>query len=460
MAAAEVPTEAEARKRKMGPFEELCLSGLPFEYQEHLPEKAVELWKKMVHHKQTAFLPMDHLSRAFDILAVMAGHIHVQAETLAFLISGPKGIGKTTLFRVFVDVMNEDNLRATDGKLTLCFRSDLSERKPENTECFHRWLLRSVVEVLRSLKRDLDVAEALDRLARTANGGKDDNVWVEKILNMAPSDTDTSSTAHAPLSPRVLAALKSFITAGRLQLANALLKEAQVGVIVVVDEAECMFQGSFFTRGCAETWRSQLLGVISMQYPVIGVVVCSSFQRSRQLFLSDGEPPDFPPEYTHAELRANWNETRLEHLRLGDAMWAEDSLKAFLLIHTCKVADPSFTLYRGQAETQAPGAAVDATQEPSGAAAKEEKQPSEAALEMARKLDALFLQRWKGEDELSEEKLDLSLEQVLELYGSTPRDLARAASTLFQERESSSPWQECQSPEVTEDLDESSEDLK
>ncbi|CAE7698441.1 unnamed protein product [Symbiodinium sp. KB8] len=435
MAAAEVPTEAGVSEREMGPFEKLCKSGLPLGYPGHLPGEAVELWKKMVLNQELTFLPMTHLFRAFRVLATMLKGTHEHEEAQACLISGPKGVGKSRLFEAIAKAMDEENRKGADGRLTICFRIDLQRHSSEDDESFHERLFKAIIYELDLLNRHAEVAEVLSNLATHAAGSKNENVEKGDLQDIFTLRGDPEA-----LSPKLRADLSVAGKRGRLDMASALLKQAGIAVLVIVDEAEHLFQGLKFDSNLAKRWHRQLQEILGVDDPTIGMVICASFQRSRQLFLSDGSAHDFPPEYTHASLRANWNGKKFEHLRIGGAMWAEDSLKAFLLTHACKTVDPSFTLYREEAETQTAGAAVDATQEPSGAAVKEKMQPSEAALEMARKLDAMFLERL-GEDELrDEEKLKSSLERALELYGHTPRELMRAARKCLPVWIPGAPW--------------------
>ena len=458
MAAAELPTEAEASEREMGPFEKLCRSGLRVSRPAGVPRVYGGLWKKMVLHQKSGFLPMGHLARAFKPMASMTRTLQSSPPTpKAFLFTGSKGIGKSHLFNTFADVLDKVNMSAADGRLTICCITDLQDRSSSDTGNFHEWLFKSIAEKLEDLDRHPEAAEVLRNLAAHATVSIDDEVKDEQLSDIFTLH-DSTKAQSSELDEEMLGAG----TLGRLGIASALLKKANIAVIAVVDEAENLFQEQKFDFPTTCRWQSQMEGVLCLFQPAIGMVVCSSSQHARQLFLSDGKPHDFPPEFTYWSLRGNWNETKLKGRRLEGAMWTQDSLKSFLLSHACKAVDPSFTLYRGKTKKQQPGAAVDAAQKAPGApAAKEEKQPSEAALEMARKLDEMFLQRLEGEDEMSdEERLASSLERALELYGQTPRELAHAASTLFQEWELSSPWPERQASEVTEGLDKSSEDLK
>lgn len=385
-------------------FEELCISGLPLTRPAGIAEGHEGLWQRMVLHEGRTFLPLEHLAPAVDALATMADNLHASMPTpQAMLLTGPKSIGKTHVLRTFEDCIRMNN-EPGDGKLTLCSYTSLWGHNSSNPRSFHERLLRDIVYELQHLKRHLDVAEALGRLARNGPGSVVD---VQQLLNTDPRGVDAPGAARMALSARVREVLVEADTTDRMGLASALLRRVNVAVIACVDNVEGLFEQASFSSEGATLWHSQMKEFLSLQQPAIGLVMCESFCRGRQLFLSDGRPYPFPCHYVHIPLRSNWGQDKLQHVSLEGATWTRTSLMALIFTRSCCRANGSLSLFG-----RAPG-----------------EQPSAEDLDMAKRLDALFLQHWDGEDELSNtEKMSSSLELVLDKFGHTPAFLAKAAS--------------------------------
>ena len=352
-----------------------------------------------------AFLPMHHLMPAFEALAFMQRDVHSKPMlSRAFLFSGPAGTGKSHMVQVFAKRMTIENTEAADGRLTLCCATNLKCRALSNTSSVQEWLFSEVAKELRGLGRHLPVARALERLAASAKGQPSSTISHSQLMAILSGD-EASGAGSSALPQEVCAALRATQSRGRFAMANALLRQANVVVIAHIDEAECIFQGGHFTLECASQWCAELRELVELSFPAVGVVMCTSFQRARELFFSDEQPSKVPRKYTHLELVRDWGNSNLSHIRLGNPAWTATSLAAFLLTCACKMVDPAFCLFGRSAD----------------------EQPSAAALEVARKLDALFLCDWEGSRGLGATgNLHASLNRILERFGHTPRDLNNA----------------------------------
>ena len=423
-------------------FEELCVAGLPLPTQRREPKedsqfepkrrprphadglhgkparrrraqpKEDEAWLAgMAADATHPFVPIDHLMLALQKLTDMEEELHSQPTgPQAYLLTGPSGVGKTYLQKAYAKQVAVRNARVGGDRFTLCCSINLAAREPYDTESFCEWLLGSITRKLSKLKEYESVTKVLRLLASSAHGEPRETVDVEHLLSMASAEGDAASAASAELSRRVCAALTGAGTTGHLGLASAVLREANIAVIVLIDKADCLFQGDHFTRECADMWCWQLRRLLSLKYPAVGVVLCTAFQRASQLFVYDGDHHYFPPYFTHHELRKDWNKALLRYIRVGGPAWTRTSLMAFLLTHMCRKVDRSFSLFQRHLD----------------------QQPSEEALQVARDLDALCLGGWKGDAGASpEQKLDAFLVHIMEEYGNTPEDLAYSVLELL-----------------------------
>ena len=318
---------------------------------------------------------MHHLMPAFEALAILERKLHLKPELSdAVLFSGPAGTGKSHLVQVFAGHMAVRNASSADGSLTLCCTQNLHEHIRTSTGSFQEWLLNAIAEELRVLGQRVPVQQALKRLAAHAKGQLSSTVSGEQLMAIL-SGNGVSSADSATLPQEVCATLRATRSEGRIAMANAVLRQANIAVIAHIDEAECLFQFDHFLLDCANEWCIQLRSLMKMSRPAVSVVMCTSFQRARQLFFSDEEPSKVPRKYTHLELVRDWGKSNLSHICLGNPAWTATSLAAFLLTCACKMVDPAFCLYGRSAD----------------------EQPSAAALEVARKLDAQFLGDCGGE---------------------------------------------------------------
>ena len=394
-----------------GPFEKMCAGTQPLCSHQAMTEEDKAWLADMAADTTHPFVPIDHLMPALQNLTDMEEELHSQATgPQAYLLTGPSGVGKTHLQKAYAKQVAARNARAGGDRHTLCCSINLEARDPSNTSSFYEWLLGSISRKLTELKGCESVTRVLGLLASSAHGEPRGRVDVEHLLSMASAEGDAASAAPSGLSPEVCEVLVDKGTDDWLGLASAVLREANIAVIVLIDGADCLFQGQHFTRECADLWCFQLRQLLSLRYPAVGVVLCTAFLRADQLFEDDGGPHEFPPRFTHHELRKNWNKALLQCTRVGGPAWSRTSLGAFLLTHMCRKVDRSFSLFRRHLD----------------------QQPSEEALRVARDLDKLCLGGWKGDADASpEQKLDAFLVHIMEQYGQTPEVLAKAAPKLL-----------------------------
>ena len=411
------PRESSVRS---GPFEKMCKMGLPFPDYPVRREDDKQLLGDMTRSKSSTFLPLHHVIPAFMRLLSMNRCLFTKSSvTPAYLLTGSTGIGKSHLMRSFGAQMTARNALPGDGRITLYCHIKLGDHVSSETASFHEWLLRSAAIELRTLGRHGSVVDALEVLADTAREAPSNIVNVQQLLLHAPLEGTAGSAAPKVLSPEVQKTLQDAGTGHRLELASAVLKQAQIAVIAHVDEAEHFFQGDHFTYECAKRWTLQLRGLLSSSSSAVGLVLCTTFQRAGQLFLSDERPHHFPGVFTHRTLRRNWGRHKLNEIRVGDPAWDSESITAFLLTHACREVDVSFSLYQRRAD----------------------ELPSAAALAMARKLDALYGSGWEGSDGLcGRERRVAFLEHVMERYGHTPKKLALAATNYLAQWDPTDPW--------------------
>jgi hypothetical protein len=383
-------------------------------------EEEKKLLGEMAGNKSHNFLPMLNLMPALKVLASMEVALHSDfCEPQAYLLSGPQGTGKTHLVQAFAKQMAARIATAEGGRLTLCCTTNLADHRPHMTVSFHEWLFSDAARQLDRLGLHAPVVEALMLLGSLARDRLDDTDD-EKILRpKLPSGSNAISAAFEALPQEVSDVLWEAVAGGRLAMASAVLRHANIAVIVHVDEAECLFRKQRFTFACAERWCSQMRDLLRLGRSAVGLILCASYQRARQLFISGGQPHRFPSQYTHLDLRGDWTRSELRHIRLGGPAWDSTSLLAFLLTHACRKVDTSFGLYQRSPD----------------------EYPSATTLEVARKLDALFLWGWEGGEGLSPgRKQTAFLEHIMERYGHTPRDLATAAVQCLAKWTPSNPW--------------------
>ena len=394
-----------------GPFEKMCAGMQPVCTHQAMSEEDKAWLADMAADTTHPFVPIDHLRPALQNLTYMVEELHSQPTgPQAYLLTGPRGVGKTHLQKAYAKQVAVRNPRAGGGH-TLCCSINLAVHKPSNTSSFYEWLLGSISRKLSELKEYESVTEVLELLASSAHGEPRETVDVEHLLSMASAEGDAASAAPSGLSPEVCAVLADEETDDWLGLASAVLREANIAVIVLIDGADCLFQGKHFTRECADLWCAQLRYLLSLEYPAVGVVLCTAFQRAQQLFAYDRRPHEFPPRFTHHELRKDWDEALLRYIRVGGPVWSRTSLTAFLLTYAGRKVDRTFSLFQRHLG----------------------QQPSEAALRVARDLDKLCLGGWKGDAGASSaEKLDAFLVHIMEQYGQTPQDLIKAVHKLVQ----------------------------
>ena len=368
-----------------GLFERLYLSRVRW-----YPEEQRALWRGLVENPHLpVVLPLPHLLPELDLLRYLAAKLHLDAAVSgAYLLSGPQGIGKTYIFQTFADHAHAAQAAvSSDGdKLAICCYFDLAAHTASDCDQFDIRLLGMIVGHLRRAKQRLGLAQTLSELAGAAP---------DRVEEFAPKVT------RGPF-----ALLTS--TQTKVSVASALLKMSGVGVIVFVDEAECVFQDGYFSAACAATWLNGFDAVSRIRNSAIGMVLCTRFSRTHLLFNSGSRRDAFPPEYTHAHMRRNWGD-QLTHLRLQSCRWTRESLMAYILSHVGSASGPPFDLYTRDAAWR----------------------PDPGNLKTARALDKLSQFCPEGTDDGSPHGLlEAFLEHVLKVCGHSPRRVQELTQEL------------------------------
>ena len=411
----------------MGPCEKMCMFGLPLPEYEGVLSPANSVLQELVLSEHEVFVPLRHLTPAAYSLGIMRrlllGYCPVPR---AYLLTGPKGSGKSHMLRTFAQEMASQSAANPDGKLTLCCMIDLSKHDPSDTRGFDEWLLGSVAQQLRGLGRHAPVAKALEYLAETAKDTPTYMVHRIHLRHLWPSDDGAGAGDPEALTPELYAALMEAYTSDRKDIVNVLLKAAGIAVIALVDEVECLFKASHFTEECASKWNCEQLCLQKGSRPALGLLMCSSFLPVEHMFYSKRQLYQFPPEYTHSIAQMKSCPEKLKCIRLGGPSWSIGSLKKYILAHACRRVDPSFNVYK-----QGHG-----------------RLPTLAALVMAKKLDALLLWEWGAMRAYSSDCQRAACEYILEQCGHSCRSLALYATDLMCSWDHSSPWPEHDNPEV------------
>jgi len=277
------------------------------------------------------FVPMEHLN---DVLrSICCAILNLNASTArpkAFLLTGPKGIGKTSLLKAISQpaVLSEVcKLGGNIGAHAIAVYISLGARAFAQSTSFSTRLLTSVVAKL----TELDPKRFVQLQA-----------FVKALLDLSktvpfPTALDFSAAgfykhdivAPAAQADRVPAALKTSTQCNTyLLLLDSALKASKCSLLVFVDEADALFQAAHFSAEAAASWTVDMRHIFDLNS--VGLVMCTSFQRAHHLFLSEPDNIKFPDKYTYLKL-GSWNSSKLSHLQMSPPGWTSECLTEFIL---------------------------------------------------------------------------------------------------------------------------------
>jgi hypothetical protein len=231
-----------------------------------------------------------------------------------------------------------------------------------------------------------------------------------------------------------------------LGVLSCLLRASDTCVLYFVDEAETLFDSRKYSWETAKLWMGQLQSTLAIVQSAVGVVVCASFQRARQLFLSDGQPHELPDYYqNHSSLRSNWNGDKFTHIRVPSPTWSARELAWFILVVSRRISTSGPAANLSQLATEPGQGAAGRDQQASsavGGAQQDKLVDAKAAvipptyqrslLEDAQRLDTQFL-RTVDTETTARETLESSLTMFLAIYGNTLRRLVDAIGKLYRQ---------------------------
>ncbi len=392
------------------------------------------------------FFPFRNLTGVIVLFRELVGLIH-STERLnrrSILVTGPKGTGKSFLFQALQNFQVLQALRSpskysTVGEqFTISFYIDLSD--PTSFPSFTAWALAEASTKLRQLPlpEHQAVAQIISKLPGNYTKSAVDQFEPLAVVQRSTLKdlVDEQKRAFADCR-RLWGALDDCSAlpenCSPLVALSLLLRSVFVGALIFVDEAETLFNCSKYNFETAKTWLDQMHSTIAIEASAIGLVVCASYQRARQFFLSDDLPHQFPQQFrAHLALRNNWNGDKLRHLRMSPPSWTTLELAWFILFRCwifaqSKSMQPYSNIIRQyQSRRVGEDGSLDTVPHRLDLQAS---RSLELLQEQAILLDLQFL-RSTGDETSHKEILESSLTVFLKLYGRSPRNVAGVLHTL------------------------------
>ena len=398
----------------------------------HLDDEQRGVLKAILSTDQN-FFPFEHTLDLLNVIVQLVQQLHYRDDApRSMLVTGPKGIGKSYLFRA---IGNSVVLQAMRGPLgdsfspfneTFSFHIDLS--KELAWPSFARWALRSTAAALgsgTSLQKAVSlIIRQLPEYAADSSQGDDIHYDSSSLAPQCVLDAISQAKAFSTdvdVQESWWTGVTRDPSLGQvrtpLEVLSVLLRHCSTCVLFIVDEAESLFQSNHFKYPTAKVWLDQMRGTLDIGRSTFGIILCASFQRARQLFLYDGHQHELPGHYLdHAGLRSNWNETKFKHLRVPPPVWSLHTLALFILSHNI-----NSSRWRVGQQSLTTGAAASGAGDASGDAS--------IVLKEAKLLDQQFL-RPANEEMTAREIIEGALSVFLAKYGIIPRRLAAATAEL------------------------------